>query len=257
MIQSLSLNEKVTLNQLLAAAIAEEVTGAPLKSAPLKSAPLKSAPLKSDDTVKTKKAKDPNAPKKAASPGVKAWNAFVKHCKKTQPELFKDTKKESERLAICGGIKERDTVAYDAWVKNWLTESSDSEISSPPSPIVTHVTAPLAPAPAAPATPPAAPTAEKKASKAAALKAAQEAAAAALAAQEAAAAALAAQGEDDIGMVRKTIANQKYLMDPESHELYKTNSTWEEVGENVGKWKGPSSSNSGGGGSEGEIDFHE
>ena len=60
---------------------------------------------------KTKKVKDPNAPKKAAAPGVKAWCAFVKHCKETQPELFTEAKKEAERLAICGGINRARTVS--------------------------------------------------------------------------------------------------------------------------------------------------
>jgi hypothetical protein len=79
---------------------------------------------------KTKKVKDPNAPKKAAAPGVKAWCAFVKHCKETQPELFTEAKKEAERLAICGGIKERDPTAYQAWVKTWI-ESQPSDAVTP------------------------------------------------------------------------------------------------------------------------------
>jgi hypothetical protein len=91
-------------------------------------APSASAP--STPVKKAKKVKVPGAPKRPAAPGVKAWCAFVKHCKTTQPELFKEAKKEAERLAICGGIKERDTPAYEAWVAEWLASSppvSDSE----------------------------------------------------------------------------------------------------------------------------------
>ena len=244
MIESLSLTEKVTLNIQLAAAIAAEVSGT--KQAPIA---INTEKVKTEK-VKTKKVKDPNAPKKAAAPGVKAWNAFVKHCKTTQPALFTETKKESERLAICGAIKEKDTPAYEAWVKNWLATASaapsDTEASSPPSPVIAPVVAPLTIAPIAivAEAPP-----SKKASKAAAKAAAE--AAAKLAAEAAAKLAAEAEEDEEEGMVKKIINGQNYLMDAESHELYKTNATFEEVGDNVGKWKGPSV------GGATEIEFHD
>jgi hypothetical protein len=82
---------------------------------------------------KAKKEKDPNAPKRKAAPGVLAWNAFVKHCKQTQPDLFTGTTKEAERLTICGGIKTRDIDAYNAWVAEFiktLPQSSASSVAS-------------------------------------------------------------------------------------------------------------------------------
>ena len=251
MIESLSLTEKVTLNIQLAAAIAAEVSGT--KQAPIV---IKTDKVKTEK-VKTKKVKDPNAPKKAAAPGVKAWNAFVKHCKTTQPALFTETKKESERLAICGAIKEKDTPAYEAWVKNWLATASaapsDTEASSPPSPVIAPIAAAPVVAPIAPIAAAIAPIAEtpasKKASKAAAKLAAE--AAAKLAAEAAAKLAAEAEADEEEGMVKKIISGQNYLMDAETHELYKTNATFEEVGDNVGKWKGASV------GGASEIEFHD
>jgi hypothetical protein len=79
---------------------------------------------------KAKKEKDPNAPKRKAAPGVLAWNAFVKHCKQTQPDLFTGTTKEAERLTICGGIKTRDIDAYNAWVAEFIKTLPPSSASS-------------------------------------------------------------------------------------------------------------------------------
>jgi len=236
MIDSLSLNEKVLLNQQLAAAIAAEVTG--LKSAPIAAAPAAG----SKKASKAKKEKDPNAPKKAAAPGVLAWNAFVKHCKTTQPTLFEGIKKEAERLAICGGIKEKDVAAYEAWVKNWLAtvpaSSAASVASPPPSPVIAPIVAPVADVPVVPATVPA-----KKPSKAKAAAEAKAAEAARLAAEAAAKLAEATDDEDE-GMVKKTINGKNYLMDPESQDLFSTCNKFEEVGDFIGKLA-----------ASGEIDF--
>lgn len=198
--------------------------------------------------------KTPGAPKR---PSTAAWHAFIKHCKTTQPALFTETKKESERLAICGAIKEKDTPAYEAWVKNWLATASaapsDTEASSPPSPVIAPIAAAPVVAPIAPIAAAIAPIAEtpasKKASKAAAKLAAE--AAAKLAAEAAAKLAAEAEADEEEGMVKKIISGQNYLMDAETHELYKTNATFEEVGDNVGKWKGASV------GGASEIEFHD
>ena len=50
--------------------------------------------------------------KKALSPGVAAWMAFVKHCKESFPERFEGVSKESEKLAIVKAIRAEDEGAY-------------------------------------------------------------------------------------------------------------------------------------------------
>ena len=71
--------------------------------------------------------KTPGAPKR---PSTAAWHAFIKHCKTTQPALFADAKKESEKRAICLSIKEKDLPAYEAWVGEWNASHSDSDSES-------------------------------------------------------------------------------------------------------------------------------
>jgi hypothetical protein len=237
MIASLSLTEKVNLNQLLAASIAADFgSKGPIAAA--------GSPIKAAKEKKAKKEKDPNAPKKAAAPGVLAWNAFVKHCKQAQPELFTGTTKESERLAICGGIKTRDTQAYEAWVKAWLAERSAaaSEASSEAEDATEGEIAVAAPV-AAVAQKPKAKKPTKKEKEAASTARAVEAAAAAAeaAAQNVLAQMLEAsseeEDEDEGGMVKKTIEGINYLMDPASLNLYKTNSSFEDVGAFAGKFE--------------------
>jgi len=126
LIAKMSFSEKRTALQLLMNSIDAQLVD-PLESS---SIPEELKPIPVTTPVKAKKVKTPNAPKKAASPGVKAWNAFVKHCKKTHPELFKDTKKESERLVIVGSIREKDPQAYRVWVENWESAHVVSDAES-------------------------------------------------------------------------------------------------------------------------------
>ena len=126
LIAKMSFSEKRTALQLLMNSIDAQLVD-PLESS---SIPEELKPIPVTTPVKAKKVKTPNAPKKAASPGVKAWNAFVKHCKNTHPELFKDTKKESERLVIVGSIREKDPQAYRVWVENWESAHVVSDAES-------------------------------------------------------------------------------------------------------------------------------
>jgi len=126
LIAKMSFSEKRTALQLLMNSIDAQLVD-PLESS---SIPEELKPVAVTTPVKAKKVKTPNAPKKAASPGVKAWNAFVKHCKNTHPELFKDTKKESERLVIVGSIREKDPQAYRVWVENWESAHVVSDAES-------------------------------------------------------------------------------------------------------------------------------
>lgn len=81
-----------------------------------------------------KKSKDAK-PKKPASEGTKAWQAFVKHVKETQPSRFADFKKQSEVLHEAKSIREEDDEGYKSFVSNWKsshlseTASVDSSIT--------------------------------------------------------------------------------------------------------------------------------
>jgi hypothetical protein len=212
MITTLSLADKVILNQLLAASIAGEINGN-----------IKAAPAE-----KSKKQKDPNAPKKEAAPGVKAWNAFVKHCKATQPTLFTDIKLEKERLAICGGIKEKDLPAYQAWVAEFLKNLPASAPSTP-------ATSDTEEAPVAAAKKPKKEkTAEQKAADSQKRK---EKAAAKKATPVIPATIEEDDGEADGGMVKKEIKGKHYLMDPSSGNLYSTDAKGQSLGDYVGKFR--------------------
>ena len=210
MISTLSLADKVSLNQVLAASIAKDLGAS-------------SAPIL--EKAKTKgKAKDPNAPKKEAAPGVKAWNAFVKHCKATQPQLFTDIKLEKERLAICGSIKEKDLAAYQAWVAGFLKTLPAS-----------------APASAA-ASAPASDTEETevkikvKKEKTPEKKAAESQKRKEKAAAKKVSATPPPAPEEDGDFTKKIIKGKNYLMDPASKNLYSTDDKFMSVGDYVGKF---------------------
>lgn len=101
---------------------------------------------------KEKKAKDPDAPKRAAAPGTLAWIAFVKHCKDTMSERFTDCTLEKERLAVAKAIKDEDKSAYDAFVAKFKEEHGSAAPSEDEGEAVAAVPAPKAAAPpAAPA----------------------------------------------------------------------------------------------------------
>jgi len=233
MIASLSLNDKVTLNQLLATSIAQEMGIASGSISISAGNPVKAGP------GRPKKEKDPNAPKRKAAPGVLAWNAFVKHCKKTEPQLFEGVNLEKDRLAICGGIKLRDTAAYEKFAADFIKNIPESAASSI---IESDADEAAAPAPAAPPpkakgtkkekTPEEKADAAKKRKESAAKKKANAPAAAAAAAPPAPAAAAAEESD----MQKKTIKGKNYLMDPSSKNLYMTDGKFESVGDFVGKF---------------------
>lgn len=198
MISTLNLTDKLALNQLLAASIAKEITAAPAALA-------------------GKKAKDPNAPKRGAAPGVLAWNAFIKHCKTTQPTLFEGIKLEKDRLAICGGIKEKDLPAYQAWVADFIKNLPSGPASAPAS---------------APASDTEEKPTEAKPTKPKKVKTDEQKRKEKSDAKVAAPVTEATEGD----MIQKTIKGKHYLMDPESGNLYATDSKYQAVGDYVGKF---------------------
>lgn len=217
MIATLTLAEKVNLNQVLAASIAAAIGTAPLAIAT------------ADKPVKGKKAKDPNAPKKAAAQGVLAWNAFVKHCKATQPTLFEGIKLEKERLAICGNIKVKDIEAYKAWVAEWIQSHPASATVSPAASDTEEEAPKTKGRPKKTDEEKAAAKKEKKDKKTVAPAPAPTPAAPAVAPTSAV--------DQEGDMVKRDINGKKYLMDPASRNLYSTDDKYEAVGDFVGKFR--------------------
>jgi hypothetical protein len=177
---------------------------------------------------KEKKAKDPDAPKRAAAPGTLAWIAFVKHCKDTMSERFSDCTLEKERLAVAKAIKAEDKDAYDAFVAKYKEEHSaaPSEDEGETETAATPALKPAAP-PAAPLTAAQkleklkAAAAEKKAAPAEKPKAAEKPKkevkkAAAKPKKEEKKAAPA----EEPPMPKKTIEGTDYWFDPDTNGLY-------------------------------------
>lgn len=183
---------------------------------------------------KEKKAKDPDAPKRAAAPGTLAWIAFVKHCKDTMSERFTDCTLEKERLAVAKAIKDEDKSAYDAFVAKFKEEHgsaapSEDEAETAAAPAPKAAAPPAAPlsakekleklkaaaaAPkAAPAKKEAAAKAEKPAKEAKPKKEVKKAAAKPKKEEKAAAA-------EEPPMPKKTIEGTDYWFDPDTNGLY-------------------------------------
>ena len=208
----MNLTDKLALNQLLAASIAKEIGTAPVTGA-------------------KKSKKDPNAPKRPAANGVLAWNAFIKHCKTTQPTLFEGIKLEKDRLAICGGIKEKDLPAYQAWVAEFI-----KNIPAASAPASAPSSAPSSDTEDKPAEVKASkPKKEKSDEQKAAEKQKRKEKADAKKVSAPSAPAPAAEATEG-DMIKKTIKGKHYLMDPESGNLYATDSNHQSVGDYVGKF---------------------
>ena len=206
MISTMNLTDKLALNQLLAASIAKEIGTAPV--------------------VAKKSKKDPNAPKRPAANGVLAWNAFIKHCKTSQPTLFEGIKLEKDRLAICGGIKEKDLPAYQAWVAEFI--KNIPALPTPPSSDTEDKPAEVKASK---------PKKEKSDEQKAADKQKRKEKADAKKVTAPASSAPAPAAEATEGdMIKKTIKGKHYLMDPESGNLYATDSKHQSVGDYVGKF---------------------
>ena len=179
---------------------------------------------------KEKKAKDPNAPKKAASLGTQAWFAFVKHCKNIYPERFAECTKEPERLSVCAALREEFKDNYNEFCVDFKAfHSKDSTPSSPVAPVA-PVAAPVltakeklkklnaakaaAPAAAAPAA--AAAKAEKPKKVTPAKKEAKKVTPAKKEAKKAEPAPVA----EEESMPKKEIDGVEYWFDPETNGLY-------------------------------------
>jgi hypothetical protein len=182
---------------------------------------------------KEKKAANPDAPKKAAPLGTRAWFAFVKHCKAVFADRFTDCKTEPERLTVCKAIREEDEAVYLEFVGQFKAENaeeSSSPAAAPAAPVLTaaqkleklkaaKAAADKKPAlaagggaaakkPAAEKKPGAAEKPKKEVKKAAAPKKAAEPAKTAAAAEE------------DAPMPKKEIDGTEYWFDPETNGLY-------------------------------------
>jgi hypothetical protein len=62
------------------------------------------------------------APEPPLSPRERqlAWSAFAKHTIATRPEAFEGVKRFGEKLKRIKLLREDDTVAYDAFVADWM-----------------------------------------------------------------------------------------------------------------------------------------
>ena len=183
---------------------------------------------------KEKKAKDPNAPKKAASLGTQAWFAFVKHCKNIYPERFAECTKEPERLSVCAALREEFKDNYNEFCVDFKAfHSKDSTPSSPVAPVA-PVAAPVltakeklkklnaAKAAAATATAPAAApaAAAAKAEKPKKVTPAKKEAKKVTPAKKEAKKAEPAPVAEEAAMPKKEIDGVEYWFDPETNGLY-------------------------------------
>jgi hypothetical protein len=115
-VSEMTFAEKLAFNMKFSALLAKEAKGA--------GAIAKAAKKE----AKSKKEKDPDAPKRPQTAGQMAWKAFVKHCKETMSERFTDCTKEPERLAVCKAIRGEDTAAYDSFVEEFKAKVESGEI---------------------------------------------------------------------------------------------------------------------------------
>lgn len=118
-VMSLSLSDKLALNQLLASSIANSMS--------------------ESNQTPNKIAKPAKRP---TSQGVLAWNAFIKHCKLNYADRFTHTKLEKERLIICKDIKASDPSAYSAFVTQWRVNAVSPTSTITPAPATGHAPAP-------------------------------------------------------------------------------------------------------------------
>ena len=179
---------------------------------------------------KQKKAKDPDAPKKAASLGTQAWFAFVKHCKSEFADRFEDCTKEPERLTVCKTIKSEDEEAYNAFVAKFKEEhpsdnESDSEPEAAPAPLTPKEKLEKAKALAAAAKKPeekpkAASTPKKVEEKPKAAPKEEKPKAPKKEVKKAAPKKEVKKEEEEIRMPKKEIDGTEYWFDPETNGLY-------------------------------------
>jgi hypothetical protein len=107
LINDMSFSDKLAFNAKLASLLAKETKGAGIVAKAAK---------------KEKKAKDPDAPKRVAGAGQKAWFAFIEHCIATMPDRFTEAPLRKDKLAVVKCIRAEDKAIYDAFVAKYKEE---------------------------------------------------------------------------------------------------------------------------------------
>ena len=110
LIGELSFAEKLTINEQLASSIRKEGKG------------VKGKKVKGDAKA--------DKPKRKAALGTRAWTAYVKHIKTTQPDAFEGITKESEKLVIVKGIRADDPDGYKTFTDEWKASREASDAAS-------------------------------------------------------------------------------------------------------------------------------
>lgn len=108
LLETMSFAEKLTLNQHIATALRKEGG--------------KVSPKK-----RTAKEEGSEKPKRNASPGVLAWNAYKKHLKDTQPEAFAGINLEKDKNKVAKSIRTSETEAYDTFVSEWKANYASNQ----------------------------------------------------------------------------------------------------------------------------------
>jgi hypothetical protein len=107
LVGEMSFSDKLSFNAKFASLLAKETKGAGAVAKAAK---------------KEKKEKDPNAPKRVAGAGQKAWFAYIEHCLATMPERFEGVALRKDKLAVVKGIRAEDKAGYDAFVAKYKEE---------------------------------------------------------------------------------------------------------------------------------------
>ena len=115
LISEMSFSDKLSFNAKFASLLAKETKGAGAVAKAAK---------------KEKKEKDPNAPKRVAGAGQKAWFAYIEHCLATMPERFEGVALRKDKLAVVKGIRAEDKAGYDAFVAKYKEEHPSASASA-------------------------------------------------------------------------------------------------------------------------------
>jgi hypothetical protein len=81
--------------------------------------------------AKSKRVRDPSAPKKVPTPAFFACGAFVKHLKEVQPELFASEKNVTKHQSIAKAYRVAHPAEYEAFVAKFVAASSPVVTTAP------------------------------------------------------------------------------------------------------------------------------
>ena len=118
LVSEMSFVEKLAFNSKFASLLMKETKGAGAMAKAAK---------------KEKKEKDPDAPKRVAGAGQKAWFAYIDHCIATMTERFEGVPLRKDKLAIVKAIRAEQKEEYDAFVAKYK-EDHAGELPSPKEP---------------------------------------------------------------------------------------------------------------------------